>query len=346
LQLPRRQTSGLYAGEVLWKDPSSSALYSILKGTLTNNGTIIEAGSNSLVLENTATLSNVATFDLTADGGVSQSGGGSFANAGTLEKTGGTGTSSIATTTLSNTGTVDVASGSLDIGTTTFSNTGTVEVAGGTLDISAAVTQVSGNTLTGGAWTVTGGPGAHAKLDITSAGRLTTLGAGSTVTLNGPNAVFTNLQGLRTINTGASFSLLGGEAFTTAGALTNKGTLLLAPGSVLTVNGSYTQPFAGTLAIEMGGTDTSPTFGQLVSTTGTVAVTGKLDVMSTVLPAVGSAFELLDNEGGAVIGGAFRGLTQGSTFKVKVGNKRMTFKISYAGTDADGKKNVVITRVS
>jgi hypothetical protein len=31
LKLPRRQTSGLYAREVLWKDPSSSALYSIVK---------------------------------------------------------------------------------------------------------------------------------------------------------------------------------------------------------------------------------------------------------------------------------------------------------------------------
>lgn len=31
LQLPRRQTSGLYAGQVLWKDPSAGALGSILK---------------------------------------------------------------------------------------------------------------------------------------------------------------------------------------------------------------------------------------------------------------------------------------------------------------------------
>jgi hypothetical protein len=127
-------------------------------------------------------------------------------------------------------------------------------------------------------------------------------------------------------------------------ALTNKGSLLLAPGSVLTVNGSYTQPLAGTLTIEMGGTDTSPTIGQLVSTTGTVALAGKLD--ATVVPAVGSAFELLDNEGGAFIGGAFKGLTEGLTFNVKVGTKTLKFKISYAGTDADGKKNVVITRIS
>lgn len=31
LKLPRRQTSGLYAGDVLWKDPCESAFYSILK---------------------------------------------------------------------------------------------------------------------------------------------------------------------------------------------------------------------------------------------------------------------------------------------------------------------------
>jgi DNA invertase Pin-like site-specific DNA recombinase len=31
LKLPRQQTSGLYAGQVLWKDPSMAALYSILK---------------------------------------------------------------------------------------------------------------------------------------------------------------------------------------------------------------------------------------------------------------------------------------------------------------------------
>jgi hypothetical protein len=47
-------------------------------GTLTNDGTINEAGANSLVLENNATLSNAAgaTFDLANNGGVSQSGGG------------------------------------------------------------------------------------------------------------------------------------------------------------------------------------------------------------------------------------------------------------------------------
>jgi hypothetical protein len=83
--------------------------------------------------------------------------------------------------------------------------------------------------LTAGTWTVTAGPGGHAKLDIASAGPLTTLVAGTSVTLNGPNAGFTNLRGLRTIDTGASLSLLGAESFTTAGALTDKGNVTLAP---------------------------------------------------------------------------------------------------------------------
>jgi hypothetical protein len=127
--------------------------------------------------------------------------------------------------------------------------------------------------------------------------------------------------------------------------LTNRGLITLGPGSTLTVNGSFTQQFAGTLTIELGGTDTSPTVGQLVSTTGTVALAGSLQVTSTVVPAVGSSFEVLDN-GGSAITGIFVGLPEGSTFKVKAGAKTMKFQITYAGTDADGNQNVIITRIS
>src|SRR5262249_25069211 len=158
---------------------------------------------------------------LTNNGSVSQSGGGTFSNAGTLEKTGGSGTSTIATTTLSNTGTVAVTSG--------------------TLTISATVAQVSGKTLTAGTWTVSGSSTGQAKLNIASAGSVTTLGSAAKVTLSGLNTVFSNLSGLTTIASGASFSLLGGQSFTTTGALTNNGSLTLSPGTVLTVGGSFTQ---------------------------------------------------------------------------------------------------------
>jgi uncharacterized repeat protein (TIGR03803 family) len=297
-------------------------------GTLTSTGTISQAGKNSLVLENSAVLSNTpgATFDLTDNGGITQSGGGTFTNAGTLEKTGGTGTSTIATTSLGNAGTVAVGSG--------------------TLDIAAGVAQVSGKTLTAGAWDVTGTGTVHAKLDITSAGSLTTLGAGAQVTLDGANATFTNLRGLRTIDKGAGLSLLGGAAFTTMGTLTDKGALTLGPASTLTVSGSFTQATTGVLTIDVGGTNTAPTFGQLVSTTGTVALAGSLKVTSTVVPAVGSSFEVLDNEGDTAVSGIFKALPQGATFKVKVGARRLTFQVTYAGTDADGSQNVILTRVS
>jgi uncharacterized repeat protein (TIGR03803 family) len=297
-------------------------------GTVTNDGRIVETGTGSVLLENGATLSDArgSTYDIAGNGGIAESGGGTFDNAGTLEKSKGGGTSTIATTSLSNTGTVAVASG--------------------TLDISAAVSQVSGSTLTGGAWTVAGTTTGHSKLDITSAGRLTTLGSGGAVTLSGPNTIFSNLSGLTTIDHGASFSLLGGQSFTTTRALTNKGSLTIGPGSVLTVTGSYRQPLGGTLTIQVGGTDSAPIFGELVSTTGTVALAGKLSVTSTVEPAKGSSFEILDNQGNAAISGAFRGLPEGATFKVKVGTTHMTFQITYAGTDADGNQNVIITRIS
>jgi uncharacterized repeat protein (TIGR03803 family) len=297
-------------------------------GTLTNDGTIDEAGTKSLVLENSATLSSAggATFDLTNNGSVSQSGGGTFTNAGTLEKTGGTGTSTIATTTLGNTGTVAVTSG--------------------TLNISAAVTQVSGKTLKAGTWTVTGNSTVSSKLAITSAGSLSTLGSAAQATLAGPNSVFTNLSGLSTIDTGASFSLLGGRSFTTTSALTNNGSLTLSPGSILTVGGGCTQTSTGTLTIELGGTNKKPTFGQIVSTTGTVALAGSLDVASTAVPAVGGSLELLDNEGNSAVSGVFAGLAEGSTFTVTVGTTTMTFQVTYAGKDSDGRHNVVIKRIA
>jgi uncharacterized repeat protein (TIGR03803 family) len=297
-------------------------------GSLTNNDTINEAGGSTLFIENTATLNNAsgATFDLTDDGGAGQSGGGTFTNSGTLEKTGGSATSTIATTTLDNPGTVTVTSG--------------------TLDISAAVTQVSGGTLRGGHWRVTGTPTAPATLDITSAGRFTTLGAGATVALTGRQASFTNLIGLATIKQGGHFTLLGGQSFSTPGALTNNGDVTVGARNILTVAGSFTQSAAAGLTIELGGTNAAPTFGQVVSTSGTVALAGNLTVTSTVVPAVGSSFTILENEANAAINGTFAGLSEGSTFTVTDGATTMTFQITYLGAGTFGNNNVIITRIS
>jgi uncharacterized repeat protein (TIGR03803 family) len=303
---------------ILAVDTSGGNLVLAGAGTLTNTGTMSEAGKNSVELENGAVLSNAAgaTFDVTDDGGISQSGGGTLTNAGTLEKTGGTGASALATTSLGNTGTVVVTTG--------------------TLDIPAAVAQVSGATLTAGAWTVSGG----STLDITSAGSLTTLGAGMQITLDGANATFTNLRGLRAIDKGAGLNLLGGASLTTRAALTDRGAVTLGPASTLTVSGSFTEASTGALAV----TSTS----QVVSTTGTVTLAGALE-FTVGLVRVGSAFELLDNEGNSAISGTFGGLPEGATFKVKVhtilGWRTMTFQVTYVGTDTDGSNNVLVTRI-
>jgi hypothetical protein len=77
-----------------------------------------------------------------------------------------------------------------------------------------------------------------------------------------------------------------------------------------------------------------------------VGLAGHLRLTATVVPAVGSAFEVLDNEGDLPVGGTFIGLAEGATFKAKVGTKTMTFQITYAGTDDDGNQNVLITRIA
>jgi hypothetical protein len=100
------------------------------------------------------------------------------------------------------------------------------------------------------------------------------------------------------------------------------------------------------LAIQLGGTSTSPTFGQLVSSTGSVSLTGKLSVTSSVMPAVGSSFNVLDNEGNSALGGTFANLPEGTKFTVKKGGTAMTFQITYGGNDGDGTNNVEITRTA
>ena len=97
---------------------------------------------------------------------------------------------------------------------------------------------------------------------------------------------------------------------------------------------------------QTGGTNTAPTFGHLVSTAGAVDVGGTLTITSTVVPAVGSTFKVLDNGGGAAVGGLFAGLPEGSTFTVTSATTTMTFQITYAGTDRYGNRSVFITRIA
>jgi uncharacterized repeat protein (TIGR03803 family) len=290
-------------------------------GTLTNEGTIAQTGA--VVLENGATLTNAGrgTY-LIRSGSITESGGGTLVNAGTL---------------------VCVNSGT--IATTTLDNTGTVEVVHGTLDISATVTQVSGSTLRGGTWTVIGNRLNSPTLDITSAGNLTTLGGTANVMLDGVRATFSNLSNLATIAHGGTLSLKD-RSFITAGAFTNRGGLNLGPGSDLYLNGSFVQTASGTLTVGMGGSDQVPTYGWLYAFAGTVTLGGSLQVAVTHVPAVGDKFTIVVSGGTSPVGGQFVGLPEGSRFKVTKSTTTMVFRISYVAAGGGGDNNVVLKRVA
>jgi hypothetical protein len=330
-------------------------------GSLINKKSIISRAG--LSLEDGATLNNakgatILILDGAIDGTSNSTAnpGGTIANAGTLTfKDPNPNGGNVSAANFSNTGTVQVLSGSMEISGSShgnppvvFSNTATVQVLSGTLTIGATVTQVSGSTLTAGTWIVKHGATSNSTLSIIDAGTsatipLTIIGSKAKVTLSGPGTAFPNLSGLSAILAGGSFTLTGGQSFTTSASLTNSGSLTLSPGSVLTVGGSFTQGSSGTLTVQLGGTSSTPTLGQLFSTSGTVALGGNLKVTATVAPAVDSIFMVLNNEDSSAVSGSFAGLPEGATFTVAGGGATMTFQITYVGGSGN---DVVITRIS
>jgi hypothetical protein len=244
-------------------------------GTLQVSGTINDTGVGDLRIDNGTTLSIAkgGTFDLQTDAGIQQGygAGGLVLNAGTLEKTVGTNVSTISAL---------------------LSNTNTVAVTTGVLDITGAVEQVTGTTLEAGTWSVTGSATVQSTLEFASPASLSAIGLGAAVTLSGPNSGFANLAGIGS-NAG-NFSLSGGQSFTTAGALTNSGTVTLGAADTLVVKGNYAQTSSGDLAVTIDGTAASGKFG-LVDATGSATLGGTLNVTvpGTFTPTVGDIYPIV-----------------------------------------------------
>jgi hypothetical protein len=327
-----QMTGNLTNSGTLTFDTTQTNLQLYGAGTLFNAGTIDETGGNYLELVGEDLAGNPvvtslvnqagAVYNLQSDGGITYYVNGVVTNAGTIEKTAGTSTSFLEAT--------------------SFSNTGTVAVHTGTINANGPVAQVSGSTLTGGFWEAFGSSTVPATLSLSGSQSLTTIAAGALVELKGPNSSFSNLfsnpSALNTI--AGKFEVLSGASFSTAGDLTvsGSGLLYVGAGSTLTVNGNFDLTAKATLQIGLGGTSKAPTIGQLQAT-GTVTLAGKLKLTATSKPAVGSAFEIVNNEGSAAISGIFAGLPEGATFVVN----GMTFKISYVGGTGN---DVTITRVA
>jgi hypothetical protein len=110
-------------------------------GTFTNNGTITLNIEDRFTVGGGASLRNTGTFNLESDAIVDPSGDVGFLNTGTVQKTGGTGTSTIQGTFNNDGGAINVQTGTLDLGGTGLLNGGSFAVTlGATLDLAGSAT--------------------------------------------------------------------------------------------------------------------------------------------------------------------------------------------------------------
>ncbi len=187
------------AGTINLTGASGGSLHLEGSGAFSNFGKINHSGGARLDLDAPVTLNNesAGVYNFGTDASISEDeSGGTFVNAGIVEKTGGSGTSS------------------LDAGIN-FRNTGTVSVQSGTLAIGNSGAIITAGSLTGGTWVVGAGS------DLSLPGNITTLGA--TVELEGKGASFGALGQLATISAPGILSLTNGASFTVPGESRQRG---------------------------------------------------------------------------------------------------------------------------
>ena len=212
---------------------------------------------------------------------------------------------SAAPMTLVNQGTIqaDVPARSIFLNAATVTNAGTVQSKGGLVSVlSPNVTNyvAASKTLTGGKWLALSN-----SFISWPAATIRTLGPGTTVALEGQASVFNAVNGLTSINPGATFALAGGRDFAATpfgGAFSNGGTLTLGAGSGLTVNGSFSQSATGQLLATIGSAaDPAP-----IVSSGNIGLDGGATVAfgGGFAPAPGVPI-LLANSTGGVRSGTF-----------------------------------------
>jgi RHS repeat-associated protein len=286
-------------------------------GTFYNYGSFVQnGGAFDLHSDNVSPTTFVnepgATYLIEGNGGIGNASGGQTAldNYGLIRKTSGTGTS-----------TLDI-NGPL-------TNTGTIEVDSGTMNLQVnSLAQLPSTTLTGGTWNALNG----ATLQFPNGSTIATNQAN--VTLDGAGAAITGLTALTT-NTG-SLTLSNGATLTTTGSLTNSGTITLAgsaaAGGALNVGGNFSQGSTGTLNIDVAGTSASGLFGTLTAT-GTATLGGALNATATggYSPAIGQSYQVLTF---ASATGEFSSV-RGSVFTQQLNATNLTLAVSADNIDLD-----------
>jgi hypothetical protein len=224
-------------------------------GTFYDNGTIAQTSTGDLLLGSSSSpttliIGDNGLYQMESNAGIIDLFGTvAIINAGTIQKTGGGGTSTIQ------------IFGNL-------SNTGSIEVDSGTLDLNpSTISQVSGDALTGGSWKAFDG----ATLEFPSGTDITTNAA--TLDLSGSES---NITGISELTSNSSNFTLGvGAVFTTTADFSNTGMLTVA--GTLTVSGDYTQSSSGEFVEQLAGLPASGTFGQ-TQITGAANLDGTFDL--------------------------------------------------------------------
>ncbi|HET6882120.1 MAG TPA: DUF4214 domain-containing protein, partial [Pirellulales bacterium] len=165
-----------------------------------------------------------------------------------------------------------------------LTNTGTIEADSGTLDLEAnSFAQIASSRLSGGTWKAMNG----ANVTFPSGTSITANGAN--ITLDGSGAA---MPALALASNSGTLALTNGAGLSTPGDFSNSGTLTL--DGTLTVGGNFTQTSAGAINEQIAGTPSSGQFGQLVAT-GTVTLAGdfNLALVNGFTPAAGQSFPVL-----------------------------------------------------
>src|SRR6516165_2747758 len=192
-----------------------------------------------------------------------------------------------------------------------FTNNGTLIVGSGSLfDVTGNLTNISGSTISGGTYNLTGSLKANNASGITiDSANITLTGSGALENQSGANA----LTGLATISSGASFAINGGANFTTAGNFTNNGTMTVgSSNSKFDVKGNLTN-FNSTTDTLTGGT---------YNVTGTLQFNGaKIVTNAANITLTGTASQIVDQSG--VTSGLRNLATNASTGKLTVAGGRV-----------------------
>ena len=218
--------------------------------------------------------------------------------------------------------------------------TGVLDALNGTANLRIGTMNI-GRSTRGQSATGTFSMGNNANVDVNVVNIGTGTNATGTVNLTG---------GLMTANTinldEGAFNFTGGRLAvnTFNGTLMQEGGTLapgVAPNTTsiagsTTINGGFDLFSAGTLEIELMGTNPRSDFDQLI-VNGLVDLNadsgtgGILDLILGFAPSVGDSFTIVENDGTDLVSGTFFGLMEGAIFTEIFGGQTFTFDITYLG---------------